>query len=86
MIKIERKNKTEDGQVEIESHPDDKDDKKRISFSQVIFAGLRKWPFALKNAIFTVQFTSNATYSEFRTQAIFYRLSPEHFYLLNIRG
>ena len=48
MIKIERKNKTEDGQVEIESQPDDKDDKKRILFSQVIFAGLRKWPFAGK--------------------------------------
>ena len=65
MIKIERKNKTEDGQVEIESQPDDKDDKKRISFSQVIFAGLRKWPLRRKVAIFTVQFKSNATYSEF---------------------
>ena len=55
MIKIERKNKTEDGQVEIESQPDDKDDKKRILFSQEIFAGIRNLPFALKSTFLSFE-------------------------------
>ena len=47
VIKIGRKNKTEDGQVETESQPDDKDDKKNLIFptktKKGIFARLRKW-------------------------------------------
>ena len=46
MIKIGRKNKTEDGQVDTESQPDDKDDKKNLIFptktKKGIFARLRK--------------------------------------------
>ena len=49
VIKIGRKNKTEDGQVETESQPDDKDDKKNLIFptktKKGIFARLRKWLF-----------------------------------------
>ena len=52
VIKIGRKNKTEDGQVETESQPDDKDDKKNLIFptktKKGIFARLRKWLFAEK--------------------------------------
>ena len=46
VIKIGRKNKTEDGQVETESQPDEKDDKKNLIFptktKKGIFARLRK--------------------------------------------
>ena len=53
VIKIGRKNKTEDGQVETESQPDDKDDKKNLIFptktKKGIFARLRKWLFLLRS-------------------------------------
>ena len=50
VIKIERKNKTEDDQVEIESQPNDKDDKNEFHFPRKSLLGLEsgfsaaKWP------------------------------------------
>ena len=48
MIKIERKNKIEDGQVEIESQPDDKDDKNEFNFPRKFLPGLESVFFAEK--------------------------------------